>query len=612
MRKLLLIPAILALLLASVSVTHAQTTTPTVSTVAITSSPGTDNTYTTLDVIAVGLTFSEAVTVTGTPQITLDIGGTEHAADYSGAGTATGQLLFSYTVQPVDQDDDGVAVKANSLALNGGTIQATDDMTNASLTHSAMTFANHKVDTELTLVSNMGQADGTPVRISATQAVRMEVRTGANQILFNLNEFIVDVKTASPTLQVTVAFATVDVQGGRTVRGYYRFAGEVTETGNQVFKYTGDYLGRPGDHVDLAGSVRHGGSFDLVSALPAGAHYIYITGSGAGFVELGTTASTAEDSVHVHDWSIGNGVARSSNGGASYQAQSGGHIPRIRMVGHAKEVLRIESAVISSWPYEGAAYSEGETIDVDIRLNGPYRVVQDNLTVPLLLGAGAENRRNARLVATHAEYSYEDNSFLRGEFRDSSLGFAYTVQPTDSDADGIDLAANPLGAAADGKIVSAVHPHFPIDLSAPAFLGGTTQQVNGSVASTCDAIHCTHLDPKSLEKFLLDDVAGHTRQEFDPDGDAGLSSRVIRYKNVDYTLEAVLIVYDDSVEPIHALFGIEVDGPLGSRARQRLGVQVDDTVLPLSRAYYIDFGHSGNVNSYAPNHVEQYSWVIPS
>ncbi len=193
MSRLLLFPAILALLLASVSVAQAQATTPTVSTVAITSSPDTDNTYTTLDVIAVGVTFSEAVTVTGTPQITLDIGGTEHAADYSGAGAATGQLLFSYTVQPVDQDDDGVAVKANSLALNGGTIQATDDMTNATLTHSAMTFANHKVHTELTLVSNMGQADGAPVRISATQAVRMEVSTGENQILFNLSEFIVDV-----------------------------------------------------------------------------------------------------------------------------------------------------------------------------------------------------------------------------------------------------------------------------------------------------------------------------------------------------------------------------------------------------------------------------------
>ena len=43
--RLLLPLAIMALFLASVSVAHAQTTTPTVETVAVTSDPGTDDTY---------------------------------------------------------------------------------------------------------------------------------------------------------------------------------------------------------------------------------------------------------------------------------------------------------------------------------------------------------------------------------------------------------------------------------------------------------------------------------------------------------------------------------------------------------------------------------------
>ena len=72
----------IALFLGITSVAHAQSTAPTVSTVAITSSPGTDNTYTTLDTITASVTFSEAVTATGTPQITLNIGGTERTADY--------------------------------------------------------------------------------------------------------------------------------------------------------------------------------------------------------------------------------------------------------------------------------------------------------------------------------------------------------------------------------------------------------------------------------------------------------------------------------------------------------------------------------------------------
>ena len=105
-------------------VAHAKSATPTVSTVAITSSPGTDNIYATGDTITVTLTFSEAGTVTGTPRITLDIGGQPRYAKYTGAGAATGQILFGYMGLMSDTDTDGVSVVVNSLALNGGTIQA--------------------------------------------------------------------------------------------------------------------------------------------------------------------------------------------------------------------------------------------------------------------------------------------------------------------------------------------------------------------------------------------------------------------------------------------------------------------------------------------------------
>ena len=90
------------------------------------------------------LTFSEAVTVVGTPRITLDIGGAHGAAEYSGAGTTPGELRFSYTVAAGDEDRDGIAVVANSLALNGGTIRA--GATNATLTHAALQANDHKVD----------------------------------------------------------------------------------------------------------------------------------------------------------------------------------------------------------------------------------------------------------------------------------------------------------------------------------------------------------------------------------------------------------------------------------------------------------------------------------
>ena len=109
------------------SVAHAQTpTTPTVSTIAVTSNPGTDNTYATGDKIEVTVTFSEAVTVSttdGTPRLGIDIGGQPRNILYDRAGSSTGQLIFGYTVFTGDMDANGIAVKADGLALNGGTIQ---------------------------------------------------------------------------------------------------------------------------------------------------------------------------------------------------------------------------------------------------------------------------------------------------------------------------------------------------------------------------------------------------------------------------------------------------------------------------------------------------------
>ena len=138
----------IALFLGLPSGAHAQSTAPTVSSVAITSNPGSDDTYGTGDIITVSVTFSEAVTVdttNGTPYVVLSVGGNNEYADYSGDGSSAVAQPFSYTVEPLERDADGVSLLANSLALNGGTIQATDNSANATLTHSAMAFPGHKV-----------------------------------------------------------------------------------------------------------------------------------------------------------------------------------------------------------------------------------------------------------------------------------------------------------------------------------------------------------------------------------------------------------------------------------------------------------------------------------
>ena len=67
-----------------------------------------------------------SVTVTGTPQLELDIGGQPRQAQYLGTSTSGEALRFSYRVAENDLDTDGASIGANKLTLNGGTITKAD------------------------------------------------------------------------------------------------------------------------------------------------------------------------------------------------------------------------------------------------------------------------------------------------------------------------------------------------------------------------------------------------------------------------------------------------------------------------------------------------------
>jgi len=124
-----------------------DTLAPSVSSIEISSATGIQNKLLNAgDVVSVTSTFSETVTVTGTPQLTLVVGSTDRTATYhSGSGGTT--LVFKYTIQAVETDDDGISIGANILVLNSGTIQDPAG-NNATLTHSAVSAnSSYKVDT---------------------------------------------------------------------------------------------------------------------------------------------------------------------------------------------------------------------------------------------------------------------------------------------------------------------------------------------------------------------------------------------------------------------------------------------------------------------------------
>ena len=145
-----------------------DTTSPTVSRVAITSNSGTDRTYAAGDEIQVTVTFSETVEVTGTPQLTLKVGGQDRTANYqSGTG---GALVFAYEVAEGDEDTDGVSIEAGRIDRNGGTIKDEAD-NNAVRVHGAVApQAGHKVDGVRPELSSAA-ADGSSLRLTYGEAL---------------------------------------------------------------------------------------------------------------------------------------------------------------------------------------------------------------------------------------------------------------------------------------------------------------------------------------------------------------------------------------------------------------------------------------------------------
>ena len=149
---------------------------PAVTSVALTSDPGTDNTYGIGDVIEATVTFSAAVDITGTPQLELDFAGTAKPAGCLADTNTTTMGCYS-TVAVNDSAPNGIAIAANKLT--GGTIRATGSTTlNAVLAHAAVAIdANHKVDgIRPTLVTTGSEApttstDGTKVILTFSEDI---------------------------------------------------------------------------------------------------------------------------------------------------------------------------------------------------------------------------------------------------------------------------------------------------------------------------------------------------------------------------------------------------------------------------------------------------------
>ena len=109
-----------------VAVTNEGPAAPAVTGVEVVSDAGEDDTYALGDAIRIRVTFSKAVDISGAPRLKIDMDpadwGRKWAVYENGSGTD--RLTFAYELVQPNESTQGIAVLANTLELNGGTIRA--------------------------------------------------------------------------------------------------------------------------------------------------------------------------------------------------------------------------------------------------------------------------------------------------------------------------------------------------------------------------------------------------------------------------------------------------------------------------------------------------------
>jgi len=246
---------------------------PEVTGVAVTSSPGSGDTYGLGEVIRISVTFDEAVDVTGTPQLTIDMDpaewGAKQAAYQSGSGTTT--LVFAHTVVEPNISTQGIAVLANTLALNGGDIESKATDTDADLSHTGLAHdAKHKVDwrpqtpviTGVAVTSSPSSGDtygpGEVIRISVTFDEAVDV-TGTPQLTIDMDPAEWGAKQAayeSGSGTTTLVFAHTVVEPNISTQGIAVLANTLALNGGDIESKATD-TDADLSHTGLAHDAKH-------------------------------------------------------------------------------------------------------------------------------------------------------------------------------------------------------------------------------------------------------------------------------------------------------------------------------------------------------------------
>jgi hypothetical protein len=265
------------------------------------------------DTISIQVSFSQAVAVTGAPQLTLETGTIDRVATYAG-GNGTSTLTFTYTVQAGDTSADLDYISTSALALAGGTIKSGG--TDATLTLAAPGAAG-------SLGANKALV------IDTTAPAAPGFGTVAGDGVINAAE-----RTSGVTLSgTTEAGSTVSLSIGGQTR-----AASVTGTSWSYTLVAGDYtnMGQGAETIsatatDAAGNTSTSGSTSITvdTVVPATPGVSLASDTGTSNSDLvtktGTVNVTGLEGGATWEYSTDNGSSWNAGTGSSFTLPVGGY-----------------------------------------------------------------------------------------------------------------------------------------------------------------------------------------------------------------------------------------------------------------------------------------------
>ena len=517
---------------------------PTVSDIALSPGPASGDTYTLAEAIWVRITFDRAVDVlvgglvvasdvAGAPRLALAIGSATRQASYS-RGSSSNTLWFRHVVRPSDRDADGISIGASALTLDNGTIRVSGGATNAVLglgSHAIVNAANHKVDgsqgatpTVSSVVIAGGPASGDTYGLG--EVIRVQVGfdravnvTGAPTLALTIGATARAARHAAQTAAgfiltfehvvlpadmdadgisiaagaLTLNSGTIKIRGGAANATLGLGSHAIANSTNH--KVNGGTATAPTvTSVAIAGNPANGHTYGLFEAIRVRIGFdraVDVTGAPQLALAIGSATRQAHydggsggsalwfryavqspdrdaDGIGIaaNALTLNGGTIRVSGGNTNAALGLGTPaLANYRVDGSVEAPPTVSGVAVGAAPASGDTYTLGEAIRVRITFSRPVDVAG---TPRLALTVGSATR----------QASYESGA------GSGSLWFAYVVQASDRDADGISIGASALTNNGGAIRIKDGTANAALGLGSHAIANSANHKVDGSQAAT--------------------------------------------------------------------------------------------------------------------------------